>query len=99
MGVVTPVDRVFVLAAATSAHFEAGHGRIRPVVRQTVDEGVARAALGAIDEWVAVAPFAGIVHLGKTIVTDEVVRWNMSVRIISRFAVLNGKAGESARDH
>ena len=92
---VTPVNWIAVFALAVGAQFKVGHSRIGPVVRQIVDEGITRTALGAIDEGVAVAPFCKILHLGKTIVTDEVVRWNMGVRIIACFASLNGKARES----
>ena len=55
--------RVVELVPTIGAHLEAGHGRVRSVVGQRVDDGVARAALGAVGERVAVAARARVGHL------------------------------------
>ena len=59
LGVVAAVERVLVLAAAVRAHGESGHGRPRPVVGEAADDRVARAAVRAVGEGVAVAALAG----------------------------------------
>ena len=51
-----PAARVRILRRAGRAHPERAHGRVRPVVGQALEDRVARPALGAVDERVAVAP-------------------------------------------
>ena len=56
------------------AHREAGHRRGRPVVREPGDDRVARAAVGAGDERVPVAPVARVAQVGQAVVADGDVR-------------------------
>ena len=59
------VARVGVFGSATGAQHKAGHAGARPVVGQAARDGVARAAMGAVDEGVAPAPVVNIEKLGK----------------------------------
>ncbi len=62
-----PVPGVVVLAPARVAHDEARHRRRRPVVRHAQHDRVARAAVRAVRERVAVAPVGRIVDLGEAV--------------------------------
>ena len=65
LGMKSPVARVGIFGRAVRAQAEACHGRIGAVVRQALDQGVARAALGAIDEGIAVAAIVRIVQVRR----------------------------------
>src|ERR1700752_497896 len=54
------VQRLIVFRLALWADAEGSHRRIRAVVGDVADNGEARAALGAVDERIQVAPVAGI---------------------------------------
>ena len=75
LGVEAAVEGGFVFGAAIIAKRESGHRGVGPVVRHCGDDGVARAALGAIDEGVSVASFIGIGELLNAVITGEQVRW------------------------
>ena len=60
LGVEAAVARVVVLGPARGAHGEAGHRRQRPVVRDAAHDREPRAAVGAVDERVAVAAVGGV---------------------------------------
>jgi hypothetical protein len=57
---------VLVLGATRRAEGEDSHRRPRAVVGKVADDGVAGAAVGAVDERVAVPPVRRIVHLPET---------------------------------
>ena len=61
------------------AQGKARHRRIGAVIGQALDQRVARAALGAIDEGIAEAPIVRVVQFGKAIVAGEVVRRHVDV--------------------
>src|ERR1019366_6055843 len=65
LGVEAPVGGVLILGAALLAHGEARHGGVRPVVRDVADDGVPRAAVGAIGESVPVPAVARIGAIGQ----------------------------------
>src|SRR6218665_1946905 len=50
------IARVFILAQAMGAHREARHGGLGAIIGQCADQGKARAAVGAIDERIAITP-------------------------------------------
>ncbi|CAI8878227.1 protein of unknown function [Methylococcus capsulatus] len=83
---VAPVVDVFVLAPAVLAQREVRHRGVRAVVGQPVDEGVARPALGAVDEGVPVAAGGGVSHFVQAIGADEVVRRHVDGRFVSGIA-------------
>ncbi len=55
---------------AVRAEGKRGHGGGRPVVGDILDDGEARAAIGAIDERVEIAAIAGVEQFPLTIRTD-----------------------------
>src|SRR5579872_97239 len=61
------VQRVAVLIPAARAHGEAPHGGVGPVVRQRVDDAVARPAVGAVGERIVIAPVFRIEDLTAAI--------------------------------
>ena len=73
LGVVAPVRRVLVFGPAVRAHGEAGHGCVGAVIGQPVDDRVARPALGAVGERIAIAPCGGVGHLGEAVGAHEMV--------------------------
>ena len=68
LGVEAAVGRVGVLGPAGVAHGEAGHRRVRPVVRDAAHDREARAAVGAVQERVAVAAVGRVEQLGEAVV-------------------------------
>ena len=79
LGVIAAVLNVVVLPVAVRAHGEGAHGGLRPVVGDILDDGKARAAVGAVDERIAVAPVRGIQQLAQAVVTDADIRGNEGV--------------------
>ena len=71
-------------AAQARALLEAGHAGARPVVRQAAGDGVARPAVGAVDEGVAPAPVVGVEQLGEARRADADVRDRMAVATARR---------------
>ena len=67
LGVVAAVLLAGVLGRAAGAHGKGGHGRERAVVGEVVDDGEARAAVGAVDEGVAVAPVLWVEQLCQAV--------------------------------
>ena len=53
------VERVVVFGLAGGAHFEARHGGLRAVVGNAAGDGVARAAVGAVEKGIAIAAVGG----------------------------------------
>ncbi len=71
LGMEAPVERVLVFAPARVAQREARHAGVRPVIRQRVDDRVARTALRAVDERIAVAPIGRVGKLAHAVVARE----------------------------
>jgi len=61
------VGRVVVFAPAGRAHFKSRHAGVRPVVGQMARQRIARAAMRAVDEGVAPAAVGGIEQLGEAV--------------------------------
>ena len=74
LGVKTAIDRIVVLRLAFGAHLEGSHRRLRPVVGDVPDDGEAGAAVGAIDEGIAVAPVVRVEEFPQAVVADGDVR-------------------------
>ena len=73
LGVEAAVERVVVLRPAGCAHREAGHRRARAVVGDSAHDREPRAAVGAVDERVAVAAVAGVAQLVQARVAGRAV--------------------------
>ncbi len=68
--------RVAVFLLTLRAQWERPHGRLVPIVRQVLDHGEARAAVGAVGERVKVTPVGRIEHLLQARIADgRVVRY------------------------
>ena len=80
-----------VLAQALRALRERGHAGLRAVVGQGAGQRVARAALRAVDEGVAVAPVGGVEQLGQAVVAGGGVGRDR-VRHLARPAGQDAKA-------
>ena len=65
LGVVAAVFNIFILGRAGRAHSKARHGGVGAVVGQRAQDGKARAAVGAVDERVAVAAVGGVGHFAQ----------------------------------
>ncbi len=61
------VERVLVFRTARLAHLELAHRRPGAVVWDVFDDREARAAVGAVDEWIAEAAISRIEQLSKAI--------------------------------
>ncbi len=62
LGVEAAIGRISVLGRQCRAQREAGHRRVGAVVGQGADQGVARPALGAVDERIAETPVGRVVQ-------------------------------------
>ena len=67
LGVKAAVGGVVVLGLAGGAHFEARHGGLRAVVGDAAGDGVTRAAVGAVEEGIAVAAIGGREQLAEAV--------------------------------
>lgn len=65
LGVEAAVEGVLVFPAARRAEGEAGHRGVGAVVRQALEDGEARAAIGAVEEGVAVAAIGRVGKLAE----------------------------------
>ena len=63
LGVVASVQRVFIGRRTARAHGKARHGGMGAVVGEAADDGVARAAVGAVGKGVVVVAIVGIGHV------------------------------------
>jgi hypothetical protein len=81
LGVEATVRRVLIFRPALGAHREAGHGRPLTVVRKRVQDAVARAAQGAVDEGVAVTAIAGIVDFAQAVNARSQIRQDQHGRV------------------
>ena len=74
LGMEAPVVDVVVFIATVVAHRERRHAGHRAVVRHAADDRVARAAVGAVDEWVSAVPVRGIEQLSLAVGASRHVR-------------------------
>src|SRR6266581_1342709 len=79
LGVKATIRRVFVLGAARSAHGEGRHGGERPVVRDGSDDGVARSAVGAVNEGIAIAAVPGVEQFLQALLADVTIRGDLDL--------------------
>ena len=79
LGVIAAVFDVVVFAVAVRAHREAAHRGPRPVIGQILAARKTRAAVGAVDEGIAIAPVGGIEQLAAAVVADTDIRGDEGV--------------------
>ena len=77
LGVKTAIQRVVVLGGTVIAQCKAIERGIRTIVRKRANQRVARSALRAVDEWVAIAPRRWVAQLIQTFIASEQVRGNV----------------------
>ena len=89
---------IAVFAAAVRAHGELPHRGLVPVIGEIAHDSVARAAVRAVDERIAVTPVVGLGKLPRAVRTDRNIRGdergirgdaalpNRKIRIARRFA-------------
>ena len=97
LGVKAPVARIVVLRLASRAQAEGAHGGLGAVIRDVLDDGVARAAVGAVGEGVTVAPVSGIGEFAQAIRTSGHIRGNQGELSFLCEAFADFKAGVAAR--
>ena len=85
LSVETAVAWVVVFVCAVGAEGETCHGGLRPVIGQSAGDGVARAAMGAVEKGIAPTAVLGIEQLGEAGFADTGVR-------------ADGGAGAAAQD-
>ncbi len=98
LGVITPIGRIIILVPADGTHAKAGHGRVRPVVRQLAEDRVARPAVGAVDEWIRVPAIGGVPEFPPAVLAQcQVGRDRGGGRGLGRTARHDDKAGTGRR--
>ena len=85
----TAVARIVILRLARGAHAKAGHRGVRPVVRNVADDGVARPAVGAVGEGIAIAPVGRIGEIAEAVGAGGHVRRNQHELAFLRLALAN----------
>ncbi len=76
LGMESTVARIVVFAFAGWAQAKLGHGGVGPVVRNVLDDGVARSAIGAIGEGVPIAAVGGVAQVGQAVRAGGDIRRN-----------------------
>ena len=99
LGVKAPVGRILVLGAAALAHRERGHRGERPVVWNVPHDREARAAVGAVDERVAVAAVGGVEELQQALVAGRAVGGHARVRLAGATALPDLEPVRAGRLH
>ena len=67
LGVKTAIERIVVFGLALWAHGEDGHGGLGPVVGDAASDGEAGAAVGAVEEGIAIAAVCRIQQFAKAV--------------------------------
>ncbi len=93
MCVEAAVEGIVVFSLAGGAHGEVGHGGEGAVVGDVFDDGVTRAAVGAVGERVAVAPVGRVEDFGQTVGADADVGGDEGVGAGLGLAVDDGEVG------
>ena len=97
LGMESAVAWIGILGRTLRTEGKVRHRRIGTIIRQPFDQGVARAALGAINEGVAEAPISRITHFGKAFVAGKVVRRKLNMFRERCFTDVNLKVRDSFR--
>jgi hypothetical protein len=76
LGMIAPIERVGISGAAVIAHHKVSHGGVASIIRQGIDNGVARTAIGAIGKRVLIVAILWIVYVIETILANTFVGRN-----------------------
>ena len=93
-GVEAAARRIGILRGAGRAEGEGRHRGVRPIIGKPRDQRVARPALRAADERVAVSAIGRVVHLGEACIAGEAVGGDVDVGRSGGIAVQDGEAGQ-----
>ena len=74
LGVKSSVSGIIVFRLAGITHLKMSHGGLGAVIGDVIDDGVTRAAVGAVNKWIQIASILGIKKLVQTVFTDRNVR-------------------------
>ena len=91
------IERILVLAPAFRTQHEARHAGVRAVVRQCLDQRVARPALRAVDERIAMAAISGVGEFGHAFVAGEEVWRHGDLRRVGGTARRDLESGTPGR--
>jgi hypothetical protein len=69
LGVEATVQRILILGGTGRAHGERRHGGQRPIIGNVFDDGEAGAAVGAVDERIAVAAISRVKQFSQAVGT------------------------------
>jgi hypothetical protein len=92
LGVKAPVERIFVFRFASRAHREDPHGRLFTIIRDILHDGEAGAAVGAVDEGIAIAPIGRVEQFTKAVVTGRTIRRDERLALDSFLTVCDDEA-------
>ena len=76
---VASIHWIDISGVAIIAHFKISHGSVASVIRQGVDNGVARTAIGAIGKWVLIVAVLRVINVVKTISANTHVGRNSHI--------------------
>ena len=76
-----------ILAVAGRTHREGGHGGLGAVIGDILDDGKARAAIGAVDKGVAIAPVLMVEELVETIIAESDIRRDQGKALLAARAL------------
>ena len=91
LGMIAPILNIAILPVTVRAHGKGAHRCLCPVIGHVLYNGEPRAAVGAVDERIAVTPVAGRSQLTQAVVTDAYIRGNERVAEGLRFAAQNSE--------
>ncbi len=91
LGVKSAISGVFIFGVAKVTHAKLRHGGSRAIVRNILNDRVARPAIGAVGEWVAVAAVGRIAKVTPAIVAGGYVRGDEGERVLLLATGLDGK--------
>ena len=97
LGVEAAIPRRLVLRAAGIAQREIFHGRIGPVIGHGGDDGIARPALGAVDEGVIETVLCGRCEFFDAVIAGEEIGRDVDFRRGGGITGQDFKSGESLR--
>ena len=92
LGMVAPVVNIMILPVAVRAHGKADHGGLGPVIGDIFNNRETRAAIGAVNEGIAVAPVPGVTQFPQAVLTDADVRRDQGVAEFLPLALTDLKA-------
>jgi hypothetical protein len=90
-----PIQRIVVFLSALRTHFEVCHRGVHTIVRQTSDDRISRAAVGAVRKGISIAPIAKVVDFFQTQPAGRNVRQNLCRHGATMGAMCNLESNKS----